>query len=126
MALEVKSDKTVDLEIDGEKVSVRVIEYSAPPLPPEEKAAQDRMIDGWLALGRGKYTTEQLNEAFDRVKNPEHWKMDIDCVVPKDMQDILLKAIPWHCGGGAIDFYPVDDESVRVVATGYWTNGMEG
>jgi hypothetical protein len=83
-------------------------------------------IDKWLADGMGGHAREELQSAFDMVKNPEHWKADIDAVVPSQMQHVLSYAIPWFVGGGDIDFIPLEDGKMRVLASGYWSNGMEG
>lgn len=83
-------------------------------------------IKDWLEAGKGGYTLAQLSDTFDDVKNPEHWKMDIDTVVDAKLRDILGYAIPWFVGSGQITITDIDDETIRVQATGYWSNGMDG
>lgn len=83
-------------------------------------------VDEWLEKGRGGYSLQQLNAAFDAVKNPEHWKEDIDSVVSAELRDVLIYAIPWFTGGTEIQFVEQPDGRLRVLAPGYWSNGMEG
>lgn len=86
----------------------------------------DSRIEEWLEKGKGGYSLDELNAAFDQVKNPDHWKQDIDAVVPSALRDVLVYAIPWFTGGGEIVFHDLSDGRIRVVASGYWSNGMEG
>lgn len=83
-------------------------------------------IDKWLEDGKGGYSQEELQTAFDLVKNTEHWKQDIDAVVDADMQHVLSFAIPWFTGGADILFEPAGEGKIHVSAPGYWSNGMEG
>jgi hypothetical protein len=83
-------------------------------------------VDKWLDDGKGGYTLEQLREAWGRVKNSEHWKNDIDAVVPASLQPVLIYAIPWFAGGGTVEFRDAGDGNIRVIASGYWSNGMDG
>lgn len=85
----------------------------------------DAKIDKWLEEGRGGYTTEELREAFNKVADKEHWKNDIDVVVPANLKDILGYAVPWHTGG-KVEIVDLNDGMIHVVAPGYWSNGMEG
>ena len=72
----------------------------------------------------GGYSAEELRVAFRKVANREHWKNDVDAGVPASMHAILEKAIPFHTGD--VTFNDLGDGTLRVRATGYWTNGMEG
>jgi hypothetical protein len=92
----------------------------------DTSSVNEQTIEAWLAAGKGQYTTSQLTEAFKRVASPKHWKCDIDAVVPADMQEILRYAIPWHVGGGDIEFIKQPDGMIHVLASGYWSNGMDG
>lgn len=87
--------------------------------------ADSKKIDKWLEDGKGGYTTEELQEAFRKVANPEHWKYDIDTVVSADLKGVLKYAVPWHTGG-AVEIIDAGDGKIRVVAPGYFSNGMEG
>lgn len=71
--------------------------------------------------GMGGYTHQQLDEAFDKVKDPDHWKNRIDAVVDADMRDVLDVAIPYFTGTAA-DFDDEDMEpgKLRVFADGYF------
>lgn len=86
--------------------------------------ADKQQIDEWLEKGKGGYGTNELRAAFDQVKNPEHWKYDIDAVVSADLADVLKFAVPYHTGGD-VDIVDLGDGKIRVVAPGYYTNGME-
>lgn len=88
--------------------------------------ATKEQIEKWLEQGKGGYTLDQLKEAWDLVKDKEHWKKDIDAVVPAELQPVLGYAIPWFAGGGEIEFLDAGEGKIRVVASGYWSNGMDG
>lgn len=104
--------------IRGHSLEVR------PGQGPEEGATR-RDIEAWLKESMGGYTSEQLREAFRKVADSEHWKNDVDAVVPSSMRDILERAIPFHTGGAAV-FEDLGGGRMRVRAPGYWANGMEG
>lgn len=91
--------------------------------------ADNDWVGAWLEAGKGGYTTEQLQEAFKAVANPEHWKMDIDTVVDAKYRDILPRAIVWHTGGSQARVKiteTIDPQRIHVCAPGYWSNGMDG
>lgn len=88
--------------------------------------ATKEQVDQWLEQGKGGYTLDQLKEGWEMVRNKEHWKNDIDAIVPADKKHLLSYAIPWFAGGGEIEFLDAGDGKVRVVASGYWSNGMDG
>ena len=83
-------------------------------------------VDKWLEERKGGYTLEELEAAFDAVKNKDHWKEDIDAVVPAEMEHVLTFAIPWFTGGADFSIRPEGEGRIRVTAPGYWSNGMEG
>lgn len=112
-------------DIDFSKVKVTVVEGKPDTRTEEQKELDAKAIDAWLEAGHGGYTTEQLREAFKVVANKEHWKYDIDADVPRSMRNILEYAIPYHVGGGHLEFIDLDDDKMRVLAAGYFTNGME-
>lgn len=99
---------TIQIDIDG------------PPLSEEQAAEQRRRIDRYLKDAAGGYSQEQLADAFDIVKNAEHWKNPIDAVVPRDMTDVLGRAIPWFTGTEASFSDTAKPDEVRVTAMGYW------
>lgn len=77
-------------------------------------------IDEWLEKARDGFALEELQEAFDLVKDEEHWKNPIDRVVDESQIRILRAAIPWMTGTEAI-FLPVDEPGkIRVKADGYY------
>ena len=78
-------------------------------------------IDAFLADGMGGYTKEQLEAAFDAVKDQAHWKNPIDAVVEPTMRDVLEHAIPFFTGTPA-DFDEVEGRPhvIRVMAAGYF------
>lgn len=67
----------------------------------------------------------ELSAAFDRVKNPEHWKGPIDAVVrvttgagAADMATIL-EAIEFYTATTGI-VHDLGDGRFRILAPGYW------
>lgn len=74
----------------------------------------------FLEEGKGGYSLEQLTEAFDKVKDENHWKNPIDAIVPSDQKDILEKAIPWFTGTEAVFEKCKKDGHLRVTAPGYF------
>jgi hypothetical protein len=72
------------------------------------------------------YTQEQLEAAFQKVQNKEHWKNPINAYIKKDEQAITYAAIV-HFTATEPNFYRTDsnpingEESdfVRVLAKGY-------
>lgn len=87
---------------------------------------QKNQLDAWLEAGKGGYTTEELETAFEEVQNKEHWKMDINAIIPAEKRRLMTFAIPWFTGGGQVEFEELPDGKLRVTAPGYWSNGMEG
>jgi hypothetical protein len=88
--------------------------------------ATKEQIDGWLEKARGGFTVDQLKECWDLVRNKEHWKNDIDAIIPAEKQELVYYAIPWFAGAGDIEFFDAGEGKLRVVASGYFSNGMEG
>jgi hypothetical protein len=88
--------------------------------------ATTAQIDKWLEQGKGGYTLDQLKEGWELVRNKEHWKNDIDAVIPAEMERVVSYAIPWFAGGGDMEFLAAGNGKIRVVASGYWSNGMDG
>ena len=78
-------------------------------------------IDAFLEEGRGGYTMDQLERAFDSVKDQEHWKNPIDAIVDADQRNVISRAIPWYTGTEA-EFTAVegDTSKLRVTAPGYF------
>lgn len=83
-------------------------------------------LDEWMSKAKGGFHTEQLRDAFRQVSDKDHWKNDIDAIVPADMKEVLTYAIPFHTGGGEVEFHDAGNGMLRVTAPGYWSNGMEG
>ena len=83
--------------------------------------ASKQEIDAFLEEGKGGFTIEQLEQAFDSVKDKEHWKNPIDAVVEADQRDVLSRAIPWYTGTEA-EFHEIngDGSKLRVTAPGYF------
>lgn len=77
-------------------------------------------IDAFLEEGKGGFTVEQLSEAFDAVKNEEHWKNPVDAIVAAEMRGVLEKAIPWYTGTEASFEDDAEDGYLRVTALGYY------
>ena len=69
-------------------------------------------------------TQMAMEEAFDLVKNKEHWKGRIDAVIPADKRDVVESAIRHFTGGGARFIAVQEEGKLRVTAPGYWANGF--
>lgn len=70
------------------------------------------------------YTDEQIeamDKAFDRVKNPDNWKMPIDTVISltEDEKKFLEEAIIFYTGSVPV-FIPRTNGIYRVIAEGYY------
>ena len=52
-----------------------------------------------------KYTEEQLEQAFMKVQNKEHWKNPIKAIIPESEQEITREAISHFTATEAIFFY---------------------
>lgn len=102
------------LTIKGQAIQVNIHAQDGPGLSTNE-------IDTFLEEGKGGFTVEELEAAFDAVKDGEHWKNPIDAEVGADMQDVLDKAIPWFTGTTAA-FHQVEGKEgmIRVTAPGYF------
>jgi len=85
------------------------------------EASDTSRIDAFLEEAKGGYTVAQLQEAFDSVKDADHWKNPIDAIVDADRRDVLARAIPWYTGTTA-EFHdlPDDPARLRVTAPGYY------
>lgn len=82
-------------------------------------------IDDWLETGRNGFTDEQIKAQFQKVRNKEHWKLDIEAEIEPGEESLTETAIRWFTGPAEIWFSQSGDK-VLVRATGYWTNGMDG
>lgn len=77
-------------------------------------------LNAFLEEGKSGFTIEQLSEAFDAVKNEEHWKNPVDAIVPAEMRGVLERAIPWYTGTEA-NFEETDEPGqIHVTAPGYY------
>lgn len=77
-------------------------------------------IKSWLENAQGGHTREELDAAFELVKDKEHWKNPIDAVVDEGMVHVLTFAIPWFTGTPA-EFEPCEEAGkIRVRSIGYW------
>lgn len=66
------------------------------------------------------YPKEQLHEAFDKVCNPENWKLPIDATCTRADIDILSEAIVFFAGCRPT-FEPIHGtDNYRVRAVGYY------
>jgi len=68
-----------------------------------------------------EYLDAELQEAFDPVKNQEHWKGPINAVIHKDYRDITYHAIK-HFTGTEAKFYAIEKhpDLLFVSADGVW------
>lgn len=83
------------------------------------KSLQERIEIGTEA--QGGYTAKELSDAFDAVKDADHWKNPIDAIVERSMWDVLSYSIPYYTGTPA-DYDDVEGrpEMIRVFAPGYF------
>ena len=90
-----------------------------------EPTDQEKFLSAWVEAGKGGYTTEQLSEAFKLVCAKiagGHWKGPIDVLIEGDdaLARILLKSIPFHCGGPAPIIQKVAGGRLYIRHRGYW------
>lgn len=77
------------------------------------KQASEDEFTGW-------YTREQLGAAFDKVKNPNHWKNPIDAYCHEDEVDMVREAVDFFTAT-VPEFWRLGQTSVmRVTAEGYY------
>ena len=62
----------------------------------------------------------KLEDAFELVKNEDHWKGPIDAIIDVDDTEIVRQAIGFFAYGCAKFYATADPQRVRVVAPGYW------
>lgn len=65
-------------------------------------------------------TQEQLEAAFNKVKNPSHWKDRIDAVIDAADWDHVEKAVIYFTGSVPEVVETLADGKLRIVAAGYW------
>lgn len=65
------------------------------------------------------YTKPQLEEAFKRVQNKEHWKNPIDALIDEKYLDITDKAIQFFTGT-AIKSNVKEGNKLHIKADGYF------
>lgn len=98
--------------IHGQTIKVD-LESDAPGLNKDE-------LEAFLEEGRGGFTGEEISDAFDLVKDAEHWKNPIDAIIPAGKQAVVERAIPWYTGTEAA-FEECDRAGyLRVTAPGYF------
>lgn len=66
------------------------------------------------------YTREELEKAFNAVKNPDNWKDPIEATVPMDVDLDLIDAAVVFFAGSAIDWEENEDGTYTVWAAGYY------
>lgn len=64
------------------------------------------------------FTENQLSNAFDMVKNHEHWKGEINAVVDPAKVSVVTAAIEFYAYG-FVETTP-EGSLVRIYAPGYW------
>ena len=80
-------------------------------------AKVDDLMDQMLTYNGIKYTPEQLDAAFDMVKNPTHWKDPIETVID-DAHIAVVEAAIIHFTATIPEFFH-DKGQTYVVADGY-------
>ena len=75
-----------------------------------------------MNLKPNKYSDEQMKQAFDLVKDKEHWKNPIKVTLPfttsEETLDIIFEAVVYYTGSMA-EIYKVK-KGYRVEAIGYF------
>lgn len=79
-----------------------------------KQAERDRFT-GW-------YTREQLEAAFNKVKNPNHWKNPIDAYCHRDEVELVREAIIFFTAT-VPSFWSVGQTSVRHVTAPWYYLG---
>lgn len=95
--------------------------YDAPPADIVEKAKLiEEVPPPAKGSGPAPRTREELQAAFDLVKNQKDWKERIDRVIPRSMEPAVAEAISYFTGTTA-SFYEHKDPSKLIVrAAGYY------
>jgi hypothetical protein len=87
-------------------------------------ASPSAALDTWMEKAMGGYTTDQLSEAFDRVKPRGNWKLPVDARLPADLTDedrrCIDTAITFYTGGIATWQRDGDQGDWIVTAPGYY------
>lgn len=65
-------------------------------------------------------TQAQLEAAFNKIKNPSHWKDRIDAVIEADDWDHVEKAVIYFTGSVPQVVEKQTDGKLRIKADGYW------
>lgn len=66
-----------------------------------------------------QYTQEQLENAFQKVQNKEHWKNPIKSTCHFTERAIVAQAII-HFTGTEATFAPINEDYLQVTAPGYY------
>jgi len=75
-----------------------------------------------LEMHEGKFSSEELKEVFDRVRNLEHWKLPTEVLVEEKGVDITMAALTHYHGGVADCELSKEENGVkwfRVESPGY-------
>ncbi len=75
------------------------------------------LMDQMLTYGGIKYEQEELDAAFDKVKNPTHWKDPIEAVIDEADTAIVTAAIIHFTG--TVPEFVFEGSQCYVVADGY-------
>ena len=67
----------------------------------------------------GRFSQDDLVYGFDLVKNPEHWKGEIDRVIRAADRDVVAAAVE-HFTATEAAFQELPGGRLRVTAPGYW------
>lgn len=93
---------------------------------PTAVAATNLIIEEAPKKGSGRdYTQEELQAAFDRVKNAKNWKARIDRTIDIKDLDVTLRAIMHFTGTIAQEYSHPNPNKVIVRAKGYSAGGFD-
>lgn len=70
-----------------------------------------------LTMGYGE---PALRAAFDKVKNKDHWKLEIRAVIPATELDVTSAAVSFYTGSALQVMRQFKNGRVRVWAAGYY------
>lgn len=76
-------------------------------------------MDNQVVSSRG-YTHAELNEAFQKIQNAEHWKNPIDAWIHPNQFEVCAEACCYFTGSSLSRVQWAGEHAVRVMAPGYY------
>lgn len=72
------------------------------------------------------FTGMQLKEAFDLIKNKQHWKGRIKATIPDSQFDVCKEAVEFFTGTELKVTETLPNGKIRVESVGYWGGPAAG